>query len=66
MTKLNLVERQVGQQWLITSPDVPGLYVADPSLEKAREAVPAAIELLADMNRRQKERADFKSLAHAC
>lgn len=46
---LEMVERRVGRQWLITSPDVVGLYVAHVDLDAARRAVPDAIDLLRTM-----------------
>ena len=49
---VRLQERQVGRQWLITSGDLPGLYVAHVDLATARRAVPAAIRMLRDMAER--------------
>ena len=46
-------ERQVGRQWLITSADLPGLYVAHADLASARRAVPAAIRMLREMAARR-------------
>ena len=51
-----LVERQVGGNWLITSPDLPGLYVAHADLDTARKAAPSAIRMLTEMAGRQGDR----------
>lgn len=53
---IRLVERKIGRQWLITSPDVPGLYVAHADLETARKAVPSAVEMLGHMAERVRQR----------
>lgn len=52
-----LIERRVGGNWLITSPDLPGLYVAHSDLATARKATPSAIRMLAEMAGRQRDRA---------
>lgn len=49
---VDLVERFVGAQWLITSPQVEGLFVAHADLDEARRAVPGAIEMLRRMTKR--------------
>lgn len=57
VSDIRLVEREVGRQWLITSPDVPGLYIAHADRAVARKAVPAAIEMLDEMTERVRQRA---------
>ena len=54
--EVELVERKVGRQWLITSPDVPGLYVAHADRDAARRAVPGAIQMLRHMGERISDR----------
>jgi len=49
---VELVKERVGNQWLITSPQLPGLYVADADLKQAEAAVPAAIRLLQEMKKK--------------
>ncbi len=61
--KIEYREERVGSQWLITSPQLPGLYVADPNLETARAAVPDAIAMLERMAERRLERTKFNKLA---
>ena len=56
-------EERVGKQWLITSAQLPGLYVADTDLETARKAVPAAVAMLDRMTRRRDERDRISKLA---
>lgn len=55
-SRVKLVERQVGSQWLITSPDLPGLYVAHADLEMARNAAPSAVRMLEEMAARHRDR----------
>jgi hypothetical protein len=40
---IRLDEKKVGPQWLITSPDVPGLFVAHEDIDVARRDVEPAI-----------------------
>lgn len=54
--QVRLVEREVGRQWMITSPDMPGLYVAHADLNAARRAVPGAIQMLQEMRERAASR----------
>jgi hypothetical protein len=55
--KVRIEHRVVGTLHLFTSPDVPGLFVADSDRATAERDVPAAIEMLRRMNgRRIKER----------
>lgn len=56
MTGIKIVEEKVGGQWLITSPDLPGLYVAHADLDVARQSVPDAVEMLHRMAERRTER----------
>lgn len=56
--QVRLVEREVGRQWMITSPDVPGLYVAHADLDVARRAVPGAIQMLQEMQERAASKQD--------
>ena len=56
-------EERVGGQWLITSPQLPGLFVADPDLERARKAVPDAMLMLDRMADRRHERKNFDKMA---
>ena len=60
---IELKEERVGSQWLITSPDLPGLYVADSDIDVARRAVPDAIAMLERMGERRGERKKFNKLA---
>ena len=46
-------ERRIGSQWLITSDHVPGLYVAHADRETARKAVPEAVRMLRGMLERR-------------
>ena len=62
MPEIKLVERQVGSQWLITSPDVPGLYVAHVDPEVARREVKPAIEA---MDRARKRISERSTMEHA-
>ena len=55
--------QQVGGQWLITSPDVPGLYVAHKDREVAERAVPDAIAMLDRMEKRQDAKKAVKRVA---
>ena len=48
--------RKVGTQYLITSPDVPGLYVAHEDEAVARAGVEPAIRMLEDMRQRRAAR----------
>ena len=56
MSEIRLVKQQIGRQWVITSPDVPGLYVADADLEKALSSVEPAVQMLTDMQKRRATR----------
>lgn len=58
-----LKTEQVGGQWLITSPDVPGLYVAHKDREAAERAVPDAIAMLDRMEKRQDAKTDIVKAA---
>lgn len=60
MKSIKLLEEKVGSQWLITSPDVPGLNVAHRDLETARSSVPAAMDMLKAMSERRGERDKIK------
>lgn len=57
MPEIKLEERRVGSQWLITSPDVPGLYVSHSDLEAARRDVQPAIEAMDRARKRMAEKA---------
>lgn len=46
MAKIRLVEEKIGSQHVITSPDVPGLFVAHSDLETARRDVQPTIEAM--------------------
>jgi hypothetical protein len=61
---IELKEERVGSQWLITSPELAGLFVADSDLEAARKAVPEAIAMLERMAERRQERKKFNKLAN--
>jgi hypothetical protein len=56
MSEPRLVTEQIGSQWVITSPDVPGLYVAHAELDKALGGVASAIKMLAEMQKRRATR----------
>lgn len=56
MSEIRLEFRVVGRQHVITSPDVPGLYVAHADLEEARRSVDSAVEMLSRMRERRAER----------
>lgn len=49
---IRLVETFVGSQHVITSPDMPGLYVAHDDLETARRSVETAVRMLDAMTMR--------------
>ena len=53
---IKVEERKVGSQWLITSRDLPGLYVAHADRETARRAAPSAIRMLREMAERGLDR----------
>ncbi len=48
-----IVHRMVGEFHLLTSPDVPGLYVADRDLAVAEARIDPSIEALARMRERK-------------
>lgn len=50
---IRVEERRVGSQWLITSAELPGLYVAHADLDVARRSTPAAIRMLREMAARR-------------
>jgi hypothetical protein len=54
---IQVEERRVGKQWLITSTELPGLFVAHPDLEIARKSTPGAIRMLRDMAKRHPPKA---------
>lgn len=54
---LRLIVERVGSQWLVTSPDLPGLQVAHPEQEVALSSVPSAVEALKRVQRRFEARA---------
>lgn len=62
-TKVRLVERHVGNQFVITSPDVPGLYVAHVDPETARRDVDAAIAAMERVRERIANRTAVKRKA---
>lgn len=41
-----LVQRKIGNQWLITSPELPGLFVSHSSLEVAKSDVLPTIQAM--------------------
>lgn len=56
----HLKVEQVGDQWLITSPDIPGLYVAHKDRDAAERAVPDAIAMLKRMETRQAAKTEMQ------
>ncbi len=56
MADIRLSERVVGDLHVITSPDVPGLYVAHADLETARRNVGPAVQMLETMEARRAQR----------
>lgn len=50
--RIRLIENIVGTQHVITSPDVPGLYVAHADLETARREVKPTLDMMARMSER--------------
>lgn len=50
---IELTIRSVGKKWVVTSPEVPELYVVGASAEDARAQVPSALAMLARMQGRQ-------------
>ncbi len=57
---------RVGTQWLVTSPDVPGLNVAHPDLDAAIRAVPHALQMLRSMAERRAEKDRLEKRFAAC
>jgi hypothetical protein len=55
------VHEVIGGQHVITSPDVPGLYVAHADEATARAHVPDAIKMLEDMAARRARRQKIKA-----
>jgi hypothetical protein len=64
---IKLVYETVGGMCLITSPDVPGLYVSAYTRDAALEAVPSALEMLDRMSERVEnvKRFEEKRAVHA-
>lgn len=54
-----LTVRRINGITLITSPDLPGVYVADRSEKKARELVPSYIKAIERTNKRTKKRKEI-------
>ena len=46
MTKIRLVEERLGTQHVITSPDVPGLFVDHADIEVARRDVEPTLQAM--------------------
>jgi hypothetical protein len=53
---LKIEHRVVGTQHVFSSPDLPGLFVAHRDREQAEADLPAAIEMLRQMERRLAEK----------
>jgi hypothetical protein len=53
---IRLVEQIIGTQHVITSPDVPGLYVAHADLETARREVKPTLDMMSRMDARRRKR----------
>jgi hypothetical protein len=51
--QIRLIEQKIGTQHVITSPDVPGLYVAHTDLETARREVEPTRAMLTQMLERR-------------
>ena len=58
-----IIEERVGSQWLLTSPDLPGLFVADSDIDEARKAVPDAVAMLERMAERRQAKEYFNMMA---
>lgn len=52
----SLVERKIGNQWLITSPDLPGLFVSHSDLAVARGDVLPTIRAMERVRERVNSR----------
>lgn len=50
---IELTVRTVGKKWVITSPEVPELYVVGVSEAEARDQVPSALAMLGRIKGRQ-------------
>lgn len=65
MKKITLKVEKVGGQYLITSPEVPGLFVAHPRLSAARAAVRPTLLMLEQMAARRDGRKAMNNLRRA-
>ncbi|MCP1549393.1 MULTISPECIES: hypothetical protein [Methylobacteriaceae] len=62
---IKLVQRKVGTEFVITSPDVPELHVSHPDPDRALAGVPDALDMIERMkDRRASMRVVKERLAH--